>query len=261
MKANYHTHSQYCGHARGDLIDYIESALSHGFNELGFSEHGPFPGNPFGMRMDYNTLFAYVEELNELKEKYQSKIRIYTGLEIEYFEAYKTFYPLLLAEYGVEYLIMGQHFFIAPGGKCYNLYEPAIPSHYLITHCENMIKGMQTGYFKYIAHPDLMFIQDYQMDANCKKAIDILIAGSEAGNYILELNANGFRRPKGHYSDGFRYPYPVDIFWKEVAKTKIPVIIGADSHSPSDICDEHTDYATEYAALLGLNLIDTLTIK
>ena len=260
MKTNYHTHSSYCGHAEGNLIDYIEKAISYGITDLGFSEHAPFPGNPFGMRMDFNTLPNYVAELNEHKETYKGKICLHTGLEIEYLGAYSAYYPLLFSDYQIEYLIMGQHFFIGPDKKCYNLYDHSFPSEFLVKHAKDMVKGMETGYFKYIAHPDLMFIRDYGMDKNCMEAIYALVDGAAQANHMLELNANGFRRGKQHYSEGSRYPYPVDIFWQEVAQTRIPVIIGSDSHSPSIICDEYTDYVKEYALKLGLNLVENLSI-
>lgn len=260
MKSNYHTHSQYCGHAEGSLKDYITKACSLGISNLGFSEHAPFPGNPFGMRMDFNTLPTYVEELTSLRKEYKQQIQLFIGLEIEYLDAYASYYPLLLSDYGIEYLIMGQHFFMGPDKKCYNLYDTSFPSSYLPVHTKNMLKGMETGYFKYIAHPDLMFIRDYGMDMDCKKAISTLVEGCEKGHFMLELNANGFRRGKQEYSDGLRFPYPVDIFWQEVAKTNIPVIIGSDSHSPTIILDEYTDYALEYADKLGLNLTQTLNI-
>ena len=260
MKTNYHTHSEYCGHAGGSLEDYIQKACSLSLTHLGFSEHAPFPGNPFGMRMDFNTLPDYVNELTLLREKYKNQLSLHIGLEIEYLEAYASYYPLLFSEYGIEYLIMGQHFFMGPDKKCYNLYDNSFPSEYLIEHCKNMVEGMKTNYFKYIAHPDLMFIRDYGMDENCKTAISTLVEGAQKEHFILELNANGFRRGKQEYSGGMRYPYPVDIFWREVATTDIPVIIGSDSHSPSIILDEHTKYAEEYASNLGLNLIEYLDI-
>lgn len=260
MTSNYHTHAEHCGHAEGTLKDYVEKACSLGLSNLGFSEHAPFPGNPFGMRMDFNILPSYVDELKSLRQEYSSKIQLYIGLEIEYLDAYASYYPLLLSEYDIEYLIMGQHFFMGPDKKCYNLYDNSFPSSYLITHAQNMVAGMETGYFKYIAHPDLMFVRDYGMDSNCRKAISVLVDGCEKGHFTLELNANGFRRGKQQYSDGLRFPYPVDIFWQEVSKTDIPVIIGSDSHSPSIILDEHTDYAIEYAKKLGLNLINSIKI-
>lgn len=255
MKTNYHTHSHYCGHGDGDLEDYVKMAVQHNFTDLGFSEHAAFPGDPFGMRMEFNTLPAYIAEAKSLQKNYHDKLRLHIGLEIEYLEAYASYYPILFSKYEIEYLIMGQHFFMGPDKKCYNLYDNAFPSSYLIDHAKNMIEGMKTGYFKYIAHPDLMFIRDYGMDENCKKAISTLIEGAEKNQFTLELNANGFRRGKQQYSDSLRYPYPVDIFWKEVAKTKIPVMIGADCHTPSNLCDDFTDYAKEYASMLGLNLV------
>ena len=260
MKANYHTHCEYCGHAEGTLEEYVKKACALGMSTLGFAEHTPFPGDPFGMRMTFNSLPDYVKELTSLKESYKEHIQLHIGLETEYLDAYASYYPLLFSDYGIEYLIMGQHFFMGPDKKCYNLYDNSFPSSYLADHCKNMLKGMQTGFFKYIAHPDLMFIRDYGMDSSCKKAIEILVEGAAKENFALELNANGFRRGKQIYSDGSRFPYPVDLFWKEVAKTDIPVIIGSDSHSPSNLCDQHTEYAKEYADKLGLNLIQTLSI-
>lgn len=260
MKANYHTHCEYCGHAEGTLEEYVKKACDLELGVLGFAEHAPFPGDPFGMRMAFNTLPNYVKELNLLKENYKEHIQLHIGLETEYLDAYASYYPLLFSDYGIEYLIMGQHFFMGPDKKCYNLYDNSFPSSYLIDHCKNMLKGMQTGFFKYIAHPDLMFIRDYGMDSFCKKAIEILVEGAANEHFILELNANGFRRGKQAYSDGTRFSYPVDTFWKEVAETDIPVIIGSDSHSPSILCDSHTEYAKEYAEILGLNLIETLSI-
>ncbi len=260
ITTNYHTHSHYCGHGNGNLEDYIISALQHQFTHLGFSEHGPFPGDPFGMRMNFNTLADYTAEINELHQKYHSKICLNAGLEIEYLKAYDSYYPLLFSTYDIEYLIMGQHFFIGPDKKCYNLYDDSLPSSYLITHVNNMLDGMKTGYFQYIAHPDLMFIKDYHMDKNCIEAISLMVEECEKYQYTLELNANGFRRGLSQYSDSTRYPYPVDILWKEVGKTNIPVIIGSDCHDPSILCDSYTDFAFDYASKMNLNLITHLHI-
>ena len=132
MKANYHTHSEYCGHAGGTLTDYIEKACSLHLSELGFSEHAPFPGDPFGMRMSFNTLSDYVNELKTLRNTYQNQIALHIGLEIEYLDAYASYYPILFSRYDIEYLIMGQHFFMGPDKKCYNLYDNSFPTEYLI---------------------------------------------------------------------------------------------------------------------------------
>ena len=43
MKANYHTHTLRCGHAKGLDEQYIEAAIGRGMEELGFSDHVPWP--------------------------------------------------------------------------------------------------------------------------------------------------------------------------------------------------------------------------
>ena len=42
MLANYHTHTQRCGHAIGEDREYIEQAVKNGFGILGFSDHCPW---------------------------------------------------------------------------------------------------------------------------------------------------------------------------------------------------------------------------
>lgn len=58
MKTNYHTHTTRCMHAVGDDEDYVRSAIKGGFQELGFSDHGPwkyhtdFVSIPHGEKQD-----------------------------------------------------------------------------------------------------------------------------------------------------------------------------------------------------------------
>mgnify|MGYP002519553452 CR=1 FL=1 len=101
MKANYHTHSEYCGHAEGKLSDYIEKAISLNLTALGFSEHAPFPGDPFGMRMNFNTLPEYVFELQKQRAFYQDRIRLHIGLEIEFLDELNTSISLAAEHFNV----------------------------------------------------------------------------------------------------------------------------------------------------------------
>ena len=57
-KINFHTHTNRCRHADGIAADYVQSALSAGVTQLGFSDHAPFPDYDFGMRMPYCELSA-----------------------------------------------------------------------------------------------------------------------------------------------------------------------------------------------------------
>lgn len=51
----------------------IQKAISLGGKKITFTDHVPFPENPFGNRMDYEELDEYFETLSSLQEKYQYK--------------------------------------------------------------------------------------------------------------------------------------------------------------------------------------------
>ena len=59
-KVNYHTHCARCRHAIGTEENYVKKALDYGLDVLGFSDHLPFPGDIFGMRMPYSELEEYL---------------------------------------------------------------------------------------------------------------------------------------------------------------------------------------------------------
>ena len=77
MKANYHTHTARCGHAKGADEDYVRAAIDGGFELLGFSDHMPWPyasgfTNP-GVRMALSRMDEYLASAARLREKYNGK--------------------------------------------------------------------------------------------------------------------------------------------------------------------------------------------
>ena len=79
MKANYHTHTYLCNHASGTMREYIENAVKTGYEQLGFSDHGPYifdkPGYYSNFRMKCEEAKLYVNELLKLKEEYKKDIK------------------------------------------------------------------------------------------------------------------------------------------------------------------------------------------
>ena len=79
MKTNYHTHTTRCMHAVGDDEDYVRSAIKGGFQELGFSDHGPWKYHTdfvSDIRMLPEDLPEYIESIRALKEKYRYSLMI-----------------------------------------------------------------------------------------------------------------------------------------------------------------------------------------
>jgi histidinol-phosphatase (PHP family) len=257
MRTNYHTHTCRCRHAIGTELDYVNEAVKKGLSILGFSDHGPYKNNRYGLRMDYRDLQPYIAAVNELKINRKSEITIHSGLEIEYDPREEDFYKELLIDHGLDYLALGQHFYISDEGQAINIYSITDTSQY-IDYANSIAAAMASGYFKFAAHPDIMFVNNFSWDKNCEKACDIIISEADAHKYILEFNANGFRRGIHEFIDGSRLQYPHDRFWNKVAQTSIPVIIGSDCHEPGQVWDEVVEHAYAAAKAINLNIIDRI---
>ena len=41
--SNYHSHIALCGHAYGNVEDYVKEAIKYNYEEIGISDHAPIP--------------------------------------------------------------------------------------------------------------------------------------------------------------------------------------------------------------------------
>ena len=227
MKVNLHTHTPRCRHASGSEREYIEAALAAGLTTLGFSDHAPMifaePGYYSTMRMHPEELAGYVETLLALREEYRGRIGLRIGLELEYYP--DRFGPTceFLAQFPLDYLILGQHYLFNEIGSAYvasGTTDPAL----LRAYADQCCAGMETGRFTYLAHPDVFrFDGDpkcyrTEMERLCRCAI-------ETGT-PLELNLLG--------ASAGRH-YPTERFWAIAGEFGNPTVLGCDAHKPSAI--------------------------
>lgn len=106
-----------------------------------------------------------------------------------------------------------------------------------IDYALSIYKALETDLFKFLAYPELIFINNFPWNENCKKAYNIIIESALKHNTILELNANGFRRRLTSFADGILYPYPHNKFWEKVSETNLRVLINSDFHDPNYVWD------------------------
>ena len=256
MKANFHTHTFRCLHAYGNEQDYILEAIEKGLEVIGFSDHAPFPDIDYGLRMKFDDLPEHLAEVDKMKKKYSGRIKIYKGLEIEYHPQYIDYYRSLLSDSGLDYLLLGEHMYTCEG-RLKNIFFAESTDDY-VEYAENIAQAASTGLFSCIAHPDIMMLNDFARDENCDKASDIILDAAQEYDVILEYNANGFRRGLHKYSDGVRFPYPDERFWKSVSERGLKTIIGSDCHIPGQVCDKAVELSEKEAKKLGLNLTESM---
>ena len=198
MKANFHTHTARCNHATGEDFQFVEAAIDAGLETLGFSDHTPYVGFGEGFysfyRMRPEELSDYVASVNSLKEKYKDRIEICLGLEAEY---YPKLFPALLEflkPYGIEYLILGQHY-IDDDENGLSVYFIKTEEE-LVKYADQCIEAMETGLFSYIAHPDIANI-DRKHPAFKREMRRICLCAKRLGMPV-ELNVLGIYRGRNY---------------------------------------------------------------
>ena len=252
MRANYHTHTWRCGHAKGTEREYVEAAVARGLEVLGFSDHTPYPFPWYHhsiLRMRCNQLQGYVDTVLKLREEYRGIIDIPLGVEAEYYPAYFSELRAMLADHGVEYMILGQHFL---DNEVYAHYccKPTANEAILERYCRQSMDAMQTGMFSYFAHPDILrFTGD---DRIYRRHICRLCAEANGCGIPLELNLLGLEAGKH---------YPRRRFWEIAAEEGCQVILGCDTHNPAALADRASEeQAMDLIREFELELVDRLDL-
>lgn len=261
MLTNYHTHCLRCEHAEGTEADYVNKAIEQGFDILGMSDHVPYPGNLEGFRMKFEEIDDYIDTVRAEAEKNKDKIEVLLGFESEYLPKKRDYYESLLTKYGVDYLALGQHFFSVNSLGSQKSAFFITESVDCITYAKSVVEAMSTGYYAFVAHPDIVGVNMLPWDKNFDKMSDIIIDAAIKYDIPLEVNANGIRR--GLIEDGMcgtHYMYPHYKFWEKVAEAKVKTIVSSDCHAPHLLFDDDVRKVRQIAENWGLNIIDVLPI-
>ena len=232
IRTNFHTHTQRCHHAYGSDEDFVKSAIQNEYKVLGFSDHccwkykGLFKS---GIRMTIHEFNDYKRSVLSLKEKYKSQIEIRLGMEAEYFPDYMDWMLDFCIEKDIDYLIFGNHYYQSDAKHIYYGY---CDEKYIANYFDDCIKGMETGMYAYLAHPELIMRND-KLDWNdqieegfhrvCQKAKELDIP--------LEYNGLGLQTNIMYGKE----QYPNSKFWKIASQYHNKAIIGMDAHEPSDL--------------------------
>lgn len=277
LKNNYHTHTKYCGHAKGDVEDYVKEAVNLNMEELGISDHAPIPLN-HGMtkeeweenycyeNMDINTFDNLLKEIDNLKSKYN--ITLYKSCESEYLYNNDDWYKELRSK--LDYMILGIHFFNGEG-RVLDTYKD-ITYKNVDCYYECAKRAIETGLFDYLAHPDL-YLFDYksingknEFDDKAKEVCLKLIDLCVKHDIYFEINTNGLKYSKDKNNRDL-WLYPNIEFFKVVKEymdknpNKLKLIIGADAHEPKALGNDNVKAVLEMVKDLKLDVLNKMEIK
>jgi histidinol-phosphatase (PHP family) len=245
-----------CRHAVGTIEDYVVQAIKYGFDEIGMSDHAPWEELALrSERMYLEEYPIYMKGLKEVIEKYSSQIKIYKGLEIEYLNGKDAFYEKYLNE--LDYLTLGQHY-IEMNGKLRSIYKIKTVEE-LTVYKDTLVKAINTGYFKFISHPDIFLFNQGELSEPILKLCEEIIIAAKEKNIPLEINANGIRKGRINVNGKTLYRYPREEFFKIVQKHNAKCIISSDAHKPELLYDEAIENAIKFSKRLRLRVVEELS--
>lgn len=261
-KWNIHTHTARCGHAVGEDEEYVLSAIDLGIEYLGFSDHVFIPGRSDPrIRGDYSELEGYIASIRALEQKYAGRVSIKLGFEAEWMDEYADYYSDLLHSKKIDYLIQGQHCRII-NDRFFGYGYIKDDNQALELYCQDVIKGMRSGLFTYLCHPDLFVSFLGKWNEKCEEITHRICKAAFETKTPLEFNLGASRSGRNNLPWAtIHYVYPFPKFWI-IAKTYgIPVVLGIDAHSPRDFQD--SNYAWAYSFIQGLNLdyVDSIPLR
>ena len=252
IKSNFHTHNYLCGHAGGTVYDFCEVAVAHGMSTLGISDHCALPlGFPHNEDFCLESFLSeYLPQFDEAEAEFGDKLKILKGVEIEYFDGCDDYYRRLLES--LDYLVLGQHLYLE-SGSCKSSYSDYTTERDVLAYFDCVKRGLNSGYFSLLAHPDVIFYHAPQPSKKVVAAFDAVVKSAVKRDIPLELNANGVR-----YHE---FRYPTDLLVELCKKHDAKVVISSDAHSPNSLCDEHMYNMRAYAHAVGLNVVDEIKHK
>ncbi|MBR5192704.1 MAG: histidinol-phosphatase [Clostridia bacterium] len=260
-KQNLHTHTKFCdGH--NTIEEMVKSAINSGFTSIGFSAHSPDYLKEYCLLEE--DIPKYVAEVKRVKEKYKEKIKVFLGMEYDYYSN--------CSVEPFEYVIGAVHYIETVLGM--QEVDTKKPEHlkWLIENCYNnnpldlakfyfgLVKDLPNKLKKVdiVAHLDLLLksneiFETFNTNANEYREIVLDCVQSLINKgLIFEVNTGAIAR-------GLRKEvYPQVWVLKEIAKRGGKVLLSSDCHYAEKI-NFYFDEGLKIIKDCGFNEIYVLT--
>jgi histidinol-phosphatase (PHP family) len=275
-----HTHTFFCD-GKDDVETYCRRAWEKGLSSLGFSAHGPITKKT-GIVTDWNLpdsrLEAYLDAVREARRRWEGKIPVYLGLEVDYIGGRMGPADKDYRDMGLDYIIGSVHFVVPPRAAPFTVdgsreeLEQGIREGFggdgeALAHAywDSVAAMIRAGGFDILGHADLIK-KNNPAEAPCpitarvgepffdpsgpgylRRIGEIAALAGEAAprsGMVVELNTGGINR--GSINETYPSPPMLRLF----RERGVPVIINADAHRAEDL-DGHYGEALDTARNAG----------
>ncbi len=239
LPADYHIHTFLCKHAEGQPEAYLQHAFECGLDEIGLSDHCPWPeGFDQESRM-YVSEYAQYREIVKKLQNNELGITVRYGLEIDWVPGRMNEVLPNLENEKFDYLIgsihhTGEFPFDHPATiPVWN--SPGMPDKVWNEYAEQLYDMVSHASINIIGHIDLpkkFAIYPPSLDNFMDKMSIILKKAAERG-IAMEINSSGLRKPA-------REVYPSMGILKLAKEKGVKICFGSDAHGPSQVAADFT---------------------
>lgn len=241
VRYDTHVHTKMCGHAIGEMEEYVVAAVQKDLQGIVFLEHMEegivIPQSSWLSEDDFDFYFT---EGQRLKDKYSGKIHIGLGVECGYNPTCKEQLKRRLKKRSWDQIGISCHFLEIEGEtqhlnllskkpesvkRANRFYTPDLFSRYLdiLTEAITEIDGTV------LCHLDAAFrwVEDHKLTSEHFEKINHLLAKAAHKNMALEINTSGITIRNE--------PFPTQNIIELAQKHKMTIQLGSDAHKPEDV--------------------------
>lgn len=241
--SNYHSHCTFCD-GRSSMEKFIEFAIAKNVKNYGFSSHAPLPFLTKWTMLE-SDFPDYQNEFKRYKQKYNEKINLYLGLEIDYMEDFPTFITHFLENQKLDYLISSIHYLDKISDDKYwaidgpfdefdnglkLLFQSDIKAA-VYRYFEVVNQMVDKGGFDIVGHLDKIALHGHcYSDFNLKASwytnlIGDVLEKIKNKGLILEINTKSLSE--------MGFTYPSQHFFPLINELDIPIMVNSDCHYPN----------------------------
>jgi len=232
------------------------AAYDKGLVAIGFSSHAPVEkktGFKTTWHMPDERLNDYINEVNAARRRWEGKIAVYLGLELDYIKGLRCALDDDIKNLNLDYLIGSVHYLVPPRGAPFTVDGPieevetgiregfAGDGEAMVNaYWDAVTEMLALGGFDIVGHLDLikrnnaanrLFNSGSETYARRTEeaAGAIAAAARGGGGYVVEVNTGGINR--GFVSE----TYPSSAILRLTRRHNVPVMISADAHNARDL--------------------------
>lgn len=244
---DYHTHTKLCKHAKGEIKDYVLTAIKRNLTEIGISDHMPLPDNfDPEHRMTIDEFEIYKSWYKSAIEEFDGKIKIKFGIEAEFIDERVDFVRNFIQSGNFDYVIGSVHFLdgwnIASHKQVWK-WEGKDVNQVYESYYQTVRKLVSSGIFDIVGHFDMIKKFGHRADKNFEELIREILKLVKENGLCIEINTSGLRHKISEV-------YPSVEILKIIKEYKVPLTIGSDAHSPDDVGKDF-DIARELIQIYG----------